>query len=445
MALKASFIVPHPPLIIPEIGKGQEKEIQKTISAYINIANMIAEIKPDTIVITTPHAHSYYDYFCLSTGKKAVVDFSSYGASGVSFEVTYDNDFIDFINELAQKKDFPLTTEGKHENLLDHASAIPLYFINKVYKDYKLVRFSLSGLPLETHYELGKLIEEAISKNSKSFVMIASGDLSHKLKKNGPYGLSQEGLDFDERFVEILKSGNLKDLLNFDDSFLEKAAECGLRSFVIMAGVLSSYNYDKKLLSYEGPFGVGYAVASFIIKDKLVLEKQLINDPYVNLAKLAIINYIKYRKVIEKPDNLPKEMLESKAGVFVSLKKFGKLRGCIGTIEPTAQSVADEIIRNAISSSTEDPRFNPVKENELDSLIISVDVLMKPTPVESLDELDVIKYGVIVSKGNRRGLLLPNIEGIDNPKTQIHIALNKAGIPDSSNYTLEKFEVVRHY
>ena len=445
MALKACFIVPHPPLIIPEIGKGQELEIKNTIFAYMDIANKIAEIKPDTIVITTPHANSYYDCFCMSTGKMAFADFSKFGASNVRFQVTYDSDFIYSISELTRKIGFPLTSGGKLENLLDHASAIPLYFINKVYKDYKIVRFSLSGLPLETHFEFGKLIEEAINDSSKSVVMIASGDLSHKLKKDGPYGLSQEGLNFDSKFLEIIKSGDLEDLMSFDDDFLEKAAECGLRSFVIMAGVLSKYNYEKKLLSYEGPFGVGYAVASFIVENKKIAEKQLINDSYVSLAKLAIENYVKYKKILDIPDNLPKEMIDNKAGVFVSLKKFGQLRGCIGTIEPTRKSIADEIIRNAISSATNDPRFSPVKENELDSLIISVDVLMKPTPVESLNELDVIKYGVIVSKGNRRGLLLPNIEGIDNPKTQIHIALNKAGIPDSSNYTLEKFEVARHY
>ncbi|MGD9761734.1 MAG: AmmeMemoRadiSam system protein A [Candidatus Izemoplasmatales bacterium] len=445
MALKAGFIVPHPPLIIPEIGKGQEREIQKTISAYLDIAKMIAEIKPETIVITTPHAHSYYDYFCMSKGESAFVDFSNYGASGVKFEVQYDNDFINSMNILTQKTDFPLTTEGKHESILDHASAIPLYFINKVYKDYKIVRFSLSGLPLETHYEFGKLIEEAISKSSKSVVMIASGDLSHKLKKSGPYGFSQEGLDFDKRFVEIVKSGNLEDLLNFDDNFLEKAAECGLRSFVIMAGILSAYNYEKKLLSYEGPFGVGYATASFTIENKKVLKHKLPSDSYVNLAKITIENYIKYKKVIKIPDDLPKEMLDNQAGVFVSLKKYGQLRGCIGTIEPTSKSIADEIIRNAISAATKDPRFNPVEENELDFLVISVDVLMEPTPVESLSELDVKKYGVIVSKGNRRGLLLPNIDGIDDPKTQIQIALKKAGILESDNYNLEKFEVTRHY
>jgi AmmeMemoRadiSam system protein A len=444
MALKAAFIVPHPPLIIPEIGKGQEKEIKKTINAYEEVADEIAEIKPDTIIIITPHAYSYFDYFRMPFGNKALVDFSDYGAKEVKFQVSYDDDFIKSMKDATKKAGFPLTTEGKQENHLDHATAIPLYFINKKYHDFQIVLFSLSGLPLQTHFDFGSLIENIISESEKDFVIIASGDLSHKLKKDGPYGLSKEGLEFDEKFIEIIKSGDLMKLMDFSDDFLRKAAECGLRSFVIMLGALSSYDYEKNLLSYEGPFGVGYAIASFIVKNKKLPIINTKHNPYVYLAQLTIENYVKFKKVIKKPDDLPEEMLNGRSGVFVSLKKFGQLRGCIGTIEPITDSIADEIIRNAISSATEDPRFSPVKENELDALEVSVDVLMKATPVISINELDVNKYGIIVSKGYRKGLLLPNIEGIDNPKMQIEIALRKAGLSEDDNYYLEKFEVIRH-
>ena len=138
-------------------------------------------------------------------------------------------------------------------------------------------------------------------------------------------------------------------------------------------------------------------------------------------------------------------MLESRAGVFVSIYRHGQLRGCIGTIEPVTSCVAEEIMRNAISSGTEDPRFDSVRESELDDLVYSVDVLMKPEPVQSISELDVKRYGVIVSKGFRRGLLLPNLDGVNDVETQLRIAKQKAGIrADDDDVTIERFEVVRH-
>jgi AmmeMemoRadiSam system protein A len=144
------------------------------------------------------------------------------------------------------------------------------------------------------------------------------------------------------------------------------------------------------------------------------------------------------------PKNLPKEMLQAKAGVFVSLKKHGELRGCIGTISHTTDNIAQEIMRNAISAGTGDPRFFPVQEDELDELQYSVDVLMKPEAIDSVDQLDVKRYGVIVRSGYKSGLLLPNLEGVDTVEEQLEIVLQKAGIGRNENYKMERFEVIRH-
>jgi AmmeMemoRadiSam system protein A len=137
-------------------------------------------------------------------------------------------------------------------------------------------------------------------------------------------------------------------------------------------------------------------------------------------------------------------MTKKKAGVFVSLKKHGELRGCIGTIAPVTDSIAEEIIRNAVSACAEDPRFDPVSKDELDELVYSVDLLSPAEPIPSADMLDPVKYGVIVTSGHKRGLLLPNLEGVDTIEQQIEIAMRKAGIHKNESYTLERFEVVRH-
>lgn len=167
------------------------------------------------------------------------------------------------------------------------------------------------------------------------------------------------------------------------------------------------------------------------------------NDPYVQLAIDTIENYIR-NNTVPSLDNVPQELLENEAGTFVSLKKDGELRGCIGTILPTTNSIAEEIVQNAISASTRDPRFNPVEPEELDDLTYSVDVLQKPEPISSLDELDVKRYGVIVTNGNRRGLLLPDLEGVDTPEQQVLIAMQKAGIYPGEVIDLDRFEVIRH-
>ena len=144
------------------------------------------------------------------------------------------------------------------------------------------------------------------------------------------------------------------------------------------------------------------------------------------------------------PKDLPREMMDRKAGAFVSIHEHGMLRGCIGTILPTRNNLAEEIMQNAISASTRDPRFSPIRPEELPDLDINVDVLGEPEPISSPDQLDVKKYGVIVTKGDRRGLLLPDLPGVDTVKEQIAIAKEKAGISLEEEVELMRFEVVRH-
>jgi len=166
---------------------------------------------------------------------------------------------------------------------------------------------------------------------------------------------------------------------------------------------------------------------------------------YVKLARETIKNYIKHGKIITLPLDLPKEMINQKAGAFVSLKKYGELRGCIGTFMPTQKNIAKEIIKNAISAAVEDPRFSPVNVSELEDLTISVDVLSNPEEVKDISQLDPKKYGVIVSSGYKKGLLLPDLEGVDTAKEQVDIAKRKAGIYPDEKVKLYRFEVKRHY
>ncbi len=164
--------------------------------------------------------------------------------------------------------------------------------------------------------------------------------------------------------------------------------------------------------------------------------------PLVQLAKKTVESYVNDRLLVEPGELVPE--MEEQAGVFVSLKKHGQLRGCIGTFEPTQPNVAEEIIQNSVSSATRDPRFSPVRPDELNELEYSVDVLTSPEPVDDKSQLDAKKYGVIVEAGRRRGLLLPDLEGVDSVEMQIDICRQKAGISPAEPVKLYRFQVRRY-
>ena len=460
MPLISTFIVPHPPLIIPEVGKGEERKVAKTIAAYQEIASRIATLQPDTIIITTPHNTMYADYLHISPGNGATGDFQDFGAAKVKLTVNYDTAFIEELLAITAEEKLAAGTLGAKTKALDHGTMVPLYFINQAYEAYQLVRISLAGLSPFFHYQFGKCIAKAAQQSEKKIIIVASGDLSHKLKADGPYGLAEEGKLFDQMLTSAMAKGDFLQFLSFDGDFCEAAAECGLRSFIIMAGALDGKAVKAELLSYEGTFGVGYAVAAYEIlgndesrhfdqifireQTKRIAEIKLTEDEFLSLARKALEHYIKTGETIKQPANLSAEMETQRAGVFVSLKVNERLRGCIGTIAPNKTSIAAEIIRNAISAGTEDPRFEPVSKEELDQLVYSVDVLSPAISIDSLAELDVKRYGVIVTAKGKRGLLLPNLAGVDTAEQQVAIALQKAGIKENESYSMEKFEVVRH-
>ena len=460
MGIMHTFVVPHPPLIIPEVGKGQQRSIQETIDAFERVGQRIAELKPETVIVVSPHSIMYGDYIHISPGEGAKGDFSRFGAPQVSVYKPYDKELVRVLGEEAEAAGISAGTMGEKDRCLDHATLIPLYFIDHYATEYNIVRISISGLSALEHYRFGMCISRAVEKTGRNALLVASGDLSHKLTEDGPYGFAKEGPQFDRKLTDALRSGDFMQLLRFEETFIEAAAECGLRSFIEMAGALDGCAVNPEFLSYEGPFGVGYAVCAFSVTgednkrrfaEQYEAEEhnrleliQRDEDAYVRLARQSLETYLKTGKPLKRPDGLPENMVNRRAGVFVSLKKHGRLRGCIGTISATEASVADEIIRNAISAGTGDPRFDPVELSELSELVYSVDVLGDAEPVASEDELDVKRFGVIVTKGYRRGLLLPNLEGVDTPQQQISIALQKAGISPDEKYAIERFEVVRH-
>lgn len=263
MPILASFMVPHPPLIVPAVGRGGEKEVSKTIESYEKVAEEVAALAPDTIVITSPHSVMYYDYFHISPGAGAQGSFERFRAPQVKFNEQYDEALVKRICEIADREDFPCGTQGERDPELDHGTMVPLWFIRNKYKGGKIVRIGLSGLPYKDHYKLGQIIAEAVDSEKSNIVIIASGDLSHKLQDYGPYGFAKEGPEYDKKIMDVMGRAAFDELLEFDEDFCDRAAECGHRSFVIMAGAWDGRKVTPKVYSHEDVTGVGYGICSF--------------------------------------------------------------------------------------------------------------------------------------------------------------------------------------
>lgn len=428
MALVSAVFVPHPPIILPEVGRGEEHTIQSTLDAYHHAAKHIQHANPETLIIISPHAPYHPQSFTLSIAKTESGDLRRFGAPEVSVTVDTDREFIDALAHNGSP--LRLTSQA---GPLDHGTLIPLYFILTGDFHPKIIRIGLSGTAREAHLALGQHLVETAELINRRIAIVASGDLSHRLKPDGPYGFDPSGPRFDAQVMRTLQHNDFETLAHLDPTLCEEAGECGYRSLLILGGALKKVPMSSKVLSYEGPFGVGYGVVTFTP-----------HDPLVHWARCVITAHVNGDEVDENQGKHP-DLRHYRAGVFVSLHRQGQLRGCIGTLSPTRPNLTEEIRHNAISASSHDLRFYPVIAEELEDLNISVDVLGTPQPIHSRDELDVKRYGVIVSCSGRRGVLLPDIEGVDTVDEQVHIALRKAGIDPDEAYTLERFEVVRHH
>ena len=465
MSIHGFYLLPHPPIIVPEIGQGAEEKIKSTSESLNNIAAEISIKKPSTIILITPHGPMFQDAIALAYEDEIYGDLKNFGVTDVKMTIELNKNLSNKIFELASKEGISvlkvtndLLNQYNTSLSLDHGAIVPLYFVNKLYNKYKLVHITYAALNDIDLYKLGIAINKAVGELAEEVVIIASGDLSHRLKEDGPYGHNISGEVFDSQFLHHLQNGDVEGILAIDDETVCNAAECGRRSVLILLGALEGKQFNGELLSYESTFGVGYGVMRFnVLSEKEPLLEKLEkhrseafgkrknqSDPYVRLARESLTTYIsKGREIIELPKYVTEEMKKIKRGVFVSLKKQGDLRGCIGTIFPVTNSLAEEIVRNAISAGTEDPRFYEVEEEELSDIIFSVDVLTEPefTTVEGLDPKE---YGVIVRSSGKTGLLLPDLEGVNTVEQQLSIVLEKAGITPEEVYSIQRFKVLRH-
>jgi MEMO1 family protein len=464
-ALLFGALMPHPPLLFPEIGGEETAQVARTQQTMHAASEKIASLSPDLVVLISSHGPMFEEGVGLMGGATLYGNLQEFG---VPREFTADNDeeVLSLALEAAAERDLPLVevdedlkAEFEIGMELDYGATVPLHQLQESGVTCPILHVSPGGLPVEKLYEIGACIGDVLQRLGRRTVVLASGDNSHALNPDAPMGLRPEGPEFDRRLEACLNDSRWLDLLTMDDDFLERAAEDTVRSCALLLGIFEGVSLKGRVLSHEGPFGVGYTVAEFepvgdsvpsllpalrAHREEHLLRVRENESSLVKLARQALETYVRTEEQIPPPIPLPQGLL-APAGCFVSLHMHGQLRGCIGTTEPVFATLAEEIIQNAIHAGIADDRFFPVEEDELESLIYRVDVLEPSESVTDVSQLDPQRYGLIVVKGDRGGILLPDLAGVNTVEEQILYTKEKADVdPEDDDVELYRFEVTRY-
>jgi len=261
MPLINAAICSHSPILIPEIGKLNYAILKKTADSYQEIANQLQGNDIETIIIISPHGQTQTDCFTINVGPELAIDLSSFGFLGNTRKFLSDLSFIDELKK-TEGAEIQLISEPK----LDYGSSVPLHLLTSAMPDVKIVAISYaSGLDLENHFKLGNRISQVITGSAKRIAFIASGDLSHRLKKTSPNGYSPKGSKFDNKLIELLNNpADIKNnILSLDAKLIKDAGECGLKSIVTLLGALEDKIYTPEIMAYQTDFGIGYLTMNF--------------------------------------------------------------------------------------------------------------------------------------------------------------------------------------
>ncbi|MDL2316698.1 AmmeMemoRadiSam system protein A [Desulfovibrio sp. OttesenSCG-928-A18] len=531
----AAFM-PHPPIIVPEVGKGREQDAGETLRGTREICEQISALNkenpPQVILVLSPHAPFIPGNLFVNTAEQARGSLARFGAPSVRMTLNTSKEALETFAAVVKTAGITATFGEQPDITQDHGTLVPLHFLAESFEGGKLPPVLIigpSGISPHNAVKLGKAL--AALNGPRPWAMLASGDLSHRLKPGAPSGYNPDGAVFDQAVVDSLKEGKAQMLVDLSPAVCQNAGECGLRPALVL---LSMCNEPLRVFSYEGPFGVGYCNAlwspgsgekareanqaadadkqrgnpapaakntptpkaqppgqqgNIVIKmvpasgsAKAATQggqrtftgtfsvptaarapsqankprrpsappEQGQGHPYAKLARQTVAARLKGEAL---PDAAALDALSDDRsiwdvhqGCFVSIKNLdGSLRGCIGTFMPTQADLSAEIKANAVAAATRDPRFKPMREEELDRVRISVDVLSAPELVREGMELDPRKWGVIVTKQGRRGLLLPDLDGVDTVEQQLSIAARKGGISNLDGAEIYRFSVSRHY
>jgi MEMO1 family protein len=429
----AGALVAHPPILLVEVGGVQSDRLRATAEAFRRLDGILSVVDADVVVVISPHSPSSMTSLPVRRAAHLAGDLSRFHARQIRFEAETDVALANALVVDGQRAGFSLIWAEQSE--LDHGVIVPLHSLPRTMANKPCVFLGVSGWLLPRFVDFGTWLHGRLRE--RSAIVIASGDLSHRLTPDAPYGFRPEGPVFDRLVIDALRGHDWERIDGIDPDLVEEAGECGLRPLAILLGAARAAGLGSQVLSYEGPFGVGYPVVAFTLPGAALEAARPALD-IQELGRRAIDTYLRTRRLIDAPNPVPAN-LQAPSAVFVTLRKHGELRGCVGSVRPTEPTAAHELIRYAVASAVRDPRFDPVRLDEVDDLTIKVQLLDPAEPVTDVAALDPQIYGIIVRRGDRQALLLPGIDGIDTPEKQITAACDKAGIDRRAPLKLERF------
>ncbi|HET8931947.1 MAG TPA: AmmeMemoRadiSam system protein A [Polyangiales bacterium] len=440
MSIPCAVLMCHAPIVIPEVAGKRAAECSNTTAAMAEAAARVRAHAPDVLVVLSPHGERHRNQWGVCTRSALHGSFARFGAAQAKVSLPgapeaaqrllRDNELFVGI-EAAQLDD-------------DHGALVPLYFVQRAGFSGATLIISPPARHTHTHERVGQAIARAAASAGERWVVLASGDMSHRLIPGAPCGYDPRAAQFDAGFRACIDRGELREACTANPELRELAAEDVVDSVAVAAAAVDYQSAGHHTLNYEGPFGVGYLEA--VLFDATASREKQTEPPWTALLRVA-------REAIEQSLSggdlpaytpLPEPWREPR-GVFVTLRKqTGALRGCVGHLSPTGRTLLDEVAACAIAAAERDTRFRPVSARELPSLRIEISLLSPSEPVSDHSQLDPRRYGVIVSCGGARGVLLPDVEGVDTVEDQIRIAADKGGLPANRPWEIERFEVLKH-
>jgi len=260
MPIVFSAITPHPPILIPTIGKENINQLKATSDAFLKLEQDLYASQVETIIIISPHGHLQEEAFTINLCPEFTVSFEDFGDLTTKFTLEGD---IGLAHQIKEKLETKVPLQFISEPELDHGSSVPIYLLTQHLPKIKIIPLYYSGLSLTAHYHFGQMIKSKLLNSSTRIAVIASGDLSHRLTKNAPAGYSPKGKKFDQKLTDCLLKKETGEIIKFKHELIADAGECGLKSIMILLGIIEGMKYEPQLLSYESPFGVGYLTMNF--------------------------------------------------------------------------------------------------------------------------------------------------------------------------------------
>ncbi len=437
-------LMPHAPILVPGVGGDRLAEAQATADAMTTVADHAVASRPETVVLISPHSPRQPGAFGIWRTPRLRGSLRSFGSPGDRVDLPLDEAFADRLAREAERR--KLRTWSISRDPLDHGALVPLCYLAKARWNGPTVILSLNYPGEGGLEELGHAIVATAQALPRRTAIIASGDMSHRLTPSAPGGFSPEAHRFDEAFIALLRRGAVSEVPRIDPTLQEEAGEDVVDSTVVALAAADYRTDGERVLSYEGPFGVGYGVA-------ILFEPEIGKSPgpaagVVVLSRYEDLPAVARRSVEaelagrrEAPPFQAGGVLAERRAVFVTLRTaHGELRGCRGRLAAKETDLVRETWQCAMESAFHDYRFPPLTAAELPEVTFSVTILGELEPVVSQSVLDPAIYGVVVAAvDGRKGVLLPGIPGIDSVKQQLAIARQKADIGPDEWIKIQRF------